>query len=41
MAARSPAPPAPITSTSYSCVSSVGHQMILQSVMMPAAHRRM
>ena len=43
IAARSPAPPAPMTRTSCSWVWSrfrVGHQMILKSRMMPIEHSR-
>ena len=41
MAARRPAPPAPMTRTSCSWVWILGHQMILQSWITPIAHRRM
>src|SRR4029077_5492353 len=40
IAALNPAPPAPITSTSYGCVWYSGIQTILQSVHMPIAHKR-
>ncbi len=40
IAALKPAPPAPITSTSYACVWYSGIQTILQSVHTPIEHRR-
>ena len=41
IAARSPAPPAPITKTSCSWVSIFGHQKILGSLNTPIEHIRM